>query len=172
MIILLTGPTGVGKTDTSWEIIALSDQMVFLDCDWFASYVPFSWRRDSDVEKVYEALSLMIDFHMQRGARQFVLTLTIEMAFVFDRHRWRFERYGLPLFPFRLRCDGEVLLQRISERDRNDFQKQAELAGAIQAQHTFDRLSPEFSLLDTSAVASRTVAGMILAAATAPTQTT
>ena len=44
MIILLTGPTGVGKTDTSWAIVDQTDRMVFLDCDWFASYTPLSWQ--------------------------------------------------------------------------------------------------------------------------------
>ena len=137
--------------------------MVFLDCDWFASYTPFSWQLDADVEAVHEALSLMLGFHIQRGARCFVVPLTIEMAFSFARHRHHFDCHGLPLFPFRLRCSDEVLLQRISERDRIDFQKQAELAGAIQAQRVFDRLSSEFSLLDTSALDPDEVASIIVA---------
>ena len=163
MIILLTGPTGVGKTDTSWAIVGQSERMVFLDCDWFASYTPFSWQRDADVEAVYEALSLMLGFHTRREAQRFVVPLTIEMAFSFAHHRHHLDRHGLPLFPFRLRCSDEVLLRRISERDRIDLQKQAELGGAIQAQHVFDQLSSEFSLLDTSALDSDAVASIILA---------
>jgi tRNA A37 N6-isopentenylltransferase MiaA len=30
MIIFLTGPTGVGKTDTSWSLLSLRDGMVFI----------------------------------------------------------------------------------------------------------------------------------------------
>ncbi len=164
MIMLLTGPTGTGKTDTSWVIVDQSDRMVFLDCDWFASYTPFSWQRDADVEAVYEAISLVIGFHLQRGAQHFVVPLTIEMAFSFDRHQHHFARHGLPLFPFRLRCDDEILLQRISGRDRIDSQKRTELEGAIRAQHAFDRLPVEFRLIDTSALDTHAVASLVLAA--------
>lgn len=165
MIILLTGPTGVGKTDTSWAIVGRSEHMVFLDCDWFASYAPFSWQRDADVEAVYEAISLLLGFHRRRGARRFVVPLTIEMAFSFDRHRHHFDRHGLPLCPFRLRCRDETLLRRIAGRDRIDAQKQAELAGALPAQRAFDGLSSEFRVLDTSALDADAVAGDILASA-------
>ena len=164
MIILLTGPSGVGKTDTSWAIVAQSDHMVFLDCDWFASYPPFSWQRDADVEAVYQALSLLLGFHLRRGARHFVVPLTIEMAFSFARHRHHFDRHGLPLCPFRLHCNDKVLFQRINERDRPDFQKRAELEGALRAQRAFDPLCSDFSLLDTSALDSDTVANFVLAA--------
>ena len=163
MIILLTGPTGVGKTDTSWAIVGQSEHMVFLDCDWFASYTPFSWREDADVDTVYAAISLMLGFHLRRGAQRFVVPLTIEMAFSFARHRHHFDCHGLPLFLFRLRCSDTTLLQRIAERDRIDSQKRAELDGAIQAQRAFDQLSSEFDFLDTSALDSEAAASIILA---------
>ena len=64
MIILLTGPTGVGKTDTSWALLQQLSRIVFLDCDWFASKVPFDWKKESDVDSIFQALSLRIDFHI------------------------------------------------------------------------------------------------------------
>jgi chloramphenicol 3-O-phosphotransferase len=57
MIILITGPTGAGKTDTSWALIERAAPMVFLDCDWFAARMPFSWQRPADVESVYQPAS-------------------------------------------------------------------------------------------------------------------
>lgn len=50
MIIILTGPTGVGKTDTSWALLQQFEQLVFLDADWFASRILQSltfFRQDS-----------------------------------------------------------------------------------------------------------------------------
>ena len=57
MIICITGPTSVGKTDASWALIELAAPMVFLDRDWFASRRPFSWNSQSDVESVSQGLA-------------------------------------------------------------------------------------------------------------------
>jgi hypothetical protein len=86
MIIALTGPTGVGKTDTSWALVEQAPPMVFLDCDWFAARIPFSWKLESDVESVYQALSVMLDFHTSRAAARFVIPLTLEMAASYARN--------------------------------------------------------------------------------------
>ena len=86
MIIALTGPTGVGKTDTSWALVEQAPPMVFLDCDRFAARIPFSWKLESDVESVYQALSVMLDFHTSRAAARFVIPLTLEMAASYARN--------------------------------------------------------------------------------------
>src|SRR6187401_1055916 len=99
MIVLLTGPTGVGKTDASWALIELAAPMVFLDCDWFASRIPFSWKSAADVESVYEALSLMVGYHVGRGTTRFVIPLTVEMSLAFKQNRHHLERFDLPIVP-------------------------------------------------------------------------
>ena len=69
----------------------------------------------------------------------------------------------MPLHPLRLRCDDEVLLQRINARDRPGFQKRAELEGAMRAQRAFDQLGADFDLVETSGLDSDMVASFILA---------
>jgi diadenosine tetraphosphate (Ap4A) HIT family hydrolase len=127
MIIALTGPTGVGKTDTSWALVEQAPPMVFLDCDWFAARIPFSWKLESDVESVYQALSVMLDFHTSRAAARFVIPLTLEMAASYARNGHYLERFGLPLFRFRLSCSADLLRERVLKRDRNPLQRSWEL---------------------------------------------
>src|SRR5581483_4038920 len=100
MIILLTGPTGAGKTDTSWELIKQFDSLVFLDCDWFASMKPFSWNKQSDVELVYAAIANTIMFHTQNQKNNFVITLTIQMAQKYHFFKSYFDEFELPIHTF------------------------------------------------------------------------
>jgi hypothetical protein len=76
MIILHTGPTGVGKTDAGWPH-GTGAACGVLDCDWFAAREPFLWKLERDVESVYQALSVMADYHTTREASRFVIPLDI-----------------------------------------------------------------------------------------------
>lgn len=161
MIILLTGPTGTGKTDTSWALLQQYKQMIFLDCDWFASRVPFNWENNSDVESVFEALSQMIDFYCKKNMNIFVIPLTLQMAQRLDNFHHCFSKFNLPIHAFRLRCEEHELERRIRERDRVPWQKQEELNRMLEAQSDFDILFPDhktFQLLDTTRLSEREVA--------------
>lgn len=162
MIILLTGPTGVGKTDTSWALLEIAPPMVFLDCDWFAARAPFSWSLESDVDSVYEALSVMLDFHMRRGETRFVIPLALEMATSYAERRHYLERFRLPLFPYLLSCGADVLRERVLKRDRNPIQRTREL-GVIPSQLRISQgLSRTFVPMDVSGMDEHALARKIL----------
>lgn len=164
MIIVLTGPTGTGKTDTSWALLQQSDRMVFLDCDWFASRVPFAWENEADVESVYKALAVMVDFHIKRGEQNFVIPITLEMATLFQKYQTYFASFNLPIKAFRLRCSEQELERRVHERERIPWQKQQELGGIAKAQNDFDMLFPDdeiFKLIDTTHSSEREVAALL-----------
>ena len=137
MIIILTGPTGSGKTDASWELLKIFNNMVFLDCHWFAAMQPFSWGKKSDVAMVYQALALMISFYEKTGKTRFVITLTSEMAVLFQEYQSLLNPKNMPVRAFRLRCSDQQLIQRIALRDRVN-KKQEEL-NAIKQQKLFDQ---------------------------------
>lgn len=171
MIILLTGPTGSGKTDTSWALLQQVNPIVFLDCDWFASRTPFNWKNESDVETVFQGLSLMIDFHLKNGNENFVIPLTMEMAFLFNKYKSYFSKFNLEIHAFRLRCNEQELERRIRERDRNLMQKEEELRGMLEAQASFDHQFSNnqiFKLIDTTKLSEQAVAQEILLAITNP----
>jgi len=135
MIIFLTGTTGSGKTDTSWALVSALPELVFLDCDWFASRSPFSWKRADDVESVYRAIGSQIAFHLGEGRAHFVVTLTLEMAELFESHCDSFAAFGLPIHAFRLAASNDTLEARILVRDR--IQKADELENALRQQTAF-----------------------------------
>lgn len=162
MIIVLTGPTGVGKTDASWALMELAPPMVFLDCDWFAARVPFSWKLESDVESVYQSLSVMLDYHTRRAAARFVIPLTLEMAVSYVRNRHYLDRFQLPLFHFRLSCSADLLRERVLKRDRNPAQRSWELDVITSQVQTSERLPDTFIPIDVSAMGEHAVARKIL----------
>jgi hypothetical protein len=162
MIILLTGPTGVGKTDAGWALMELAPPMVFLDCDWFAARAPFSWKLERDVESVYQALSVMVDYHTRREASRFVIPLTLEMAVSYPRHRHYLDRFSLPLFQFRLSCNADLLHARVLKRDRNPVQRSWELDVVPSQLATSEALPDTFVSIDVSAIDEQAVARKIL----------
>ncbi len=136
MIIILTGPTGCGKADTSWELLKVFNNIVFLDCDWFASMQPFSWDKKSDVAIVYELLGQMMDYHLLHGKKRFVVTLTSQMAAVYPEYQNLFMSKKLPLYLFWLRCSEQNLIQRIDLQNR--VNKKQEEQNALRQQRFFD----------------------------------
>lgn len=164
MIIFLTGTTGSGKTDTCWALVSELDELVFLDCDWFASRTPFSWKQIEDVESVYRAIASQIAFHISEGRRHFVVTLTLEMARVFQSNTETFIASGLPIHAFRLVASDKTFRDRILGRDR--LQKEEELENALRQNAEFDCLCADeriFVPLETDGLGAGDVARTIVA---------
>jgi hypothetical protein len=162
MIIFLTGETGSGKTDTGWALVAAVDDIVFQDCDWFASRKPFSWKSRADVESVYRAIRSQMDFHIGEGRDRFVVTLTVEMAVLFRDQRTIFAGLPGPIHAVRLVASESVVRDRIAERGR--IQKDEEARNSSRQRAEFDRLFPDgsnFEPLETTGLELREVAAAI-----------
>jgi AAA domain len=163
MIIFLTGTTGSGKTDTAWALVSALPELVFLDCDWFASRSPFSWKRAEDVESVYRSVRSQIAFHLGEGRTNFVVTLTLEMAGRFREECDAFAAFQLPICAFRLVASNDTIKARITGRDR--IQKAEELENALQQHAEFDRLCADatiFSRIETDGLNAYEVAAAIV----------
>jgi adenylate kinase family enzyme len=161
MIIILTGPTGVGKTDTSWALLQQFDQLIFLDADWFASRTPFSWEKEEDIESVFQTLSLMIGYHLNKANKNFIIPIPLPMAKLFQKYKGTLSKWGLPICAIRLSCSEQELERRIKERDRTSWKKQEELRVMLEHQNTFDSLFPDgelFNLVDSTFLSEHEVA--------------
>ena len=140
MIVILTGPIASGKTATAWGLLKIFNNMVFLDCDWFAAMQPFSWDKKTDVAMVYEIIAKMIDFHEAQGKKRFVITFNSQMAAAYKEFAQLFALKKMPVYAFRLRCQDQILLKRI-ELQNNVNKKQQEI-NAIKQQKVFDAMFP------------------------------
>lgn len=140
MLIILTGPIGSGKTEVASGLLKVFNNMVFLDCDWFAAMQPFSWDKKSDIALVYEALALMIKFHEKTGKSRFVITLTSQMAVFLSEFLSTLNHKQMPVRAFRLRCNDEPLKLRIQKR--NHTNKNVQEVNAIKQQGFFDKTFP------------------------------
>ena len=136
MIVILTGPIGSGKTATAWGLLKIFNNMVFLDCDWFAAMQPFSWDKKSDVAMIYEIIAKMMDFHEAQGKKRFVITINSQMAALYKEFVYLFIAKKMPVYSFRLRCEDQILIKRIDAR--NHVNKKQEEINAIKQQKFFD----------------------------------
>lgn len=143
MIIFLTGTTGSGKTDTAWALLSLHSELVFLESDFLGYRKPFDWRDKSDLTTMYEQLLMNVEFHYERGAKNFVITLTPHMAVFFPKMRSRFQRFTSAIYPFRLVCEDSEVERRIRERGRGDIQTNRELGFYAEGKQLLDDAYPD-----------------------------
>ena len=163
MMLVLTGPTGSGKTDTSWALLALMNGAVFLDCDWFASRSGFDWNDAAEVDSVYRAMVSQLAFHVADRRHRFVLTLTLEMARIFEVRRADVARFSPVAAAIRLTCAPDLLTERIRSRGRDQHLR--EIADARLQAAVFDTLFPSasvFTPINTSHRSPDMVAAMIM----------
>ena len=126
MIIVLTGSTASGKTDTAWALVSLHERIVFLENDCFALRKPFDSSNREDLVTLYDQLLLNVQFHRKRGNTDFVITLSPPMAIIFPDMKFQFEALDPQIFPFLLTCTRSEAARRIEERDRGEHQKEKE----------------------------------------------
>jgi broad-specificity NMP kinase len=128
MIILVTGLAGSGKTDTCYAVLALNyfSRITFIESDWFGAKIPFDWTGKSDIESVYQTLSLLIDYNVKRGEENFIISLCMPLLRYYSDFIEYFNK-GMPLQLFCLKCEKNEVIRRIHERGRNPEQKQREL---------------------------------------------
>jgi len=71
MMIVLTGSTASGKTDTAWALVSLQERIVFLENDCFACRKPFDSSNREDLVTLYDQLLLNIQFHRKTWQPRF-----------------------------------------------------------------------------------------------------
>ena len=120
MLIVLTGPIGSGTSELACGLLKVFNNMVVLDCEWFATMQPFSWDKKSDIAIVYQAIAQMISFYDKTGKTRFVITLTSQMAQYCQEFLPMLNSKHMLVRAFRLRCSDEHLKQRIQNDKRLD----------------------------------------------------
>lgn len=164
MIILLTGPTASGKTDTAWALVSHHDQIVFLENDFLAYRKPFDPNDRKDLAMMYDQLLLNIQFHLERGNADFVITLSPPMALLFPEMKSQFEVLDPQIYPFILTCAPSEAARRIEERNRGQQQKKRERRWIAEDMDTLNSSFPDNSVfirIDTTGTDELSVAQQI-----------
>ncbi len=136
MLILVTGPIGAVKTELSYGLLKVFNQMVILNGEWFAAMQPFSWDKKSDVATVYQSLALMIQFHEKLGKTRFVLILNYQMAIQIKEFLPMLNPKQMPVRAFRLRCSDDQLQHR--SQLSNLENKNTDMVNLVRQQKLFD----------------------------------
>ncbi len=137
MIIIISGLSGSGKTNTAYALLFSNyfQKCVFIESEWFSAKVPFDWKNKKDLESIYLSTERIVDFNLNRGEDNFVITLGLPLL----KHYKEFIKYfqkGLPIFLICLTCDKKEIVRRIHERGRHTKQRQLEL-GAVDPDYKY-----------------------------------
>ena len=78
MIVIINGPLGIGKTETSWKLLEMFEQGVMLDGDFVGAVHPFEIYDQERIDYLYQTLHHLVAFHIQNGYRNFVVNYVFE----------------------------------------------------------------------------------------------
>jgi broad-specificity NMP kinase len=136
MIIVINGPLGIGKTETSWQLMQRFMRAVMLDGDCLTAIHPFDHDNPSHLDYAYEVFGLLISFHRQKGIHDFVLHWVFESPASLQRLQAKLAPAGERLRIYRLVCTLQALEGRIHQRNHPELswelQRARELHGILE----------------------------------------
>lgn len=127
MIIIINGPLGVGKTETSWNLLYRFDRGVMLDGDYLGAVWPFEIYDAQRVEYLYQTLRHNILFHTAHGYQNFIINYVFEQPETLARLRSLLDGLAGEILAFRLVCDETEHERRVRGRSTDGEQLAWEL---------------------------------------------
>jgi broad-specificity NMP kinase len=163
MIIILNGPLGIGKTQTSWALMRRFERGVMLDADYVAEFHPFDYYNDEHLAYAHATLRVLAGHHASHGFQHFVINWIFESQFQLDRLKRLLGDLGLPIYAFRLICAPEEVERRVRRRNLPDLEY--ELRRSRELIEILDRAALEGDIgtpLDTTSLTIEQTADAIL----------
>lgn len=117
MIVIINGPLGIGKTQTSWMLAEHFQRAVMLDGDYIAAFQPFDYYNQEHLAYAHSTFRVLIAHHYAHGIQCFVINWVFETSQQLAQLKQELATLELPIHIFRLRCDPEVIAQRIRRRN-------------------------------------------------------
>lgn len=128
-----------------------------------AAQVPLSWSDLRDVQRVFEAMSVMIRHQLRSGPDVgIVATLTLEMAISDRLIQQHLLGLDVPTHAFALVATREVLQRRIANRQRSVAQQALEHAALDRQSRQLQQLPTRFTHIEVSGLSEAEVARRIL----------
>jgi GrpB-like predicted nucleotidyltransferase (UPF0157 family)/predicted kinase len=121
MIIIITGPCGIGKTSVSEALVTRFDRAVMLDGDYIGAVHPFDIYDAARIDYLYRTLQLLVAFHVREGHyHDFVLNYVFESPASLADLRQRLAPYDDEIYAFRLTAADAAIADRIIKREGQD----------------------------------------------------
>jgi AAA domain len=163
MILIINGSVGVGKTETSWELLSQLGRAIMLDGDYIGAINPFKIYDQERVDYLYSTLAHLIQWHRSHSYQKFVINYVFEQPFQLQKLMKLLEPLDSNLHSFWLTCEEQEQSQRIVDRDSDhqwDLKRFIELNETMTAASESGNIGLE---IDTSGKAIKQVAEEILA---------
>lgn len=165
MIIVISGPLGVGKTQTSWALLELIEQCVMIDGDFVTALNPFTFRNPADLDYLYATTKQLIGWHYAHGFRHTIFNYVYETADSFQRRMAELAEADAPVHAFYLAVDPDEAERRVRTRANYgalewEVSRARELVGIQQAAGALDGVFG--TVIDTSSLSIEDVAGTIM----------
>jgi predicted kinase len=119
MIIIINGPLGIGKTETSWELLNMFDKAAMLDGDHLGAVQPFEIYDDKRIAYLYDTLRLVAGHHYTHGYQNLVINYVFETPESLAELRGLLADLDDEIYTFRLTCSEEEIARRIRQRSNN-----------------------------------------------------
>jgi hypothetical protein len=139
VILVVNGPLGVGKTETSWALLHALGRSALVDGDYAASERPFDFSDPAHLERARAALLALARHHHEAGVPHLVVNWVFETPEQLAALVAELEPLQRPVHCYRLTCDPEEHEARIRARGlgrsaaevRAELERGRELAGIL-----------------------------------------
>lgn len=128
MIIVINGPLGIGKTETSWRLASSLDSVAMIDGDYVAAFSQFDYYNQRHLDHVYSTIRELILHHIEFGIEHFLINWVFEQDEQLNKLKNILSDVGMAWIVFRLICEPTELERRICKRGREDIPRQLERA--------------------------------------------
>ena len=163
MIIIVNGPLGIGKTQTSWALTRCFSRAVMLDADYVAEFHPFDYYNDEHLAYAHATLRVLTAHHLSHGFQDFVINWIFETPLQLERLKQLLADLGPPIHVFRLVCAPDEIERRVRRRNLPDLD--FELRRSRELVDILDRAALTGDLgtpIDTTSLTAEQTADMIL----------
>ena len=130
-IVIINGPLGIGKSTTAWALSEKFAKAVMLDGDYIAAFHPFDFYDQTHLDYAYDLFAVLMRHHVAHGFRHFVVNWVFESAAQLEALSLRLTSLDIPIYPYRLTADPDIVAQRVWDRGNDDVMWEVERARAL-----------------------------------------
>ena len=121
MIVIINGSLGVGKTSVADAIHQRFAKSIHLDGDAIGDEHPFEIYDDARIDRLYRALTLLVDFYQKEGYSDFIINYVFESAQSLEDLLTLLRPLDEHIHCYWLTCSREEQTKRIRGRNRQEL---------------------------------------------------